>query len=1096
MEQKADFLENFKNPPEDYYTAPFFFLNDDLDEKNLTEALQEFKAKKIFRLFLHPRTGLEVDYLSEEFFKKIGFIIQKAEELGMKVYLYDEYNWPSGNCGGKLIRQFPQFKQIGLAYLIWKDRPGKEVNLELEGKGIAAKGVTKEDKIVDISKYLKDKSFKWKWDSDIKKVVIFFEKILEDVLFCSKAAPWTKWEHGYLDILSSEAVDKFIEMTHEEYRKRFGEKFGQSILGIFTDEPANYENYPWTTSFLEKFKEINGYDLRDKIEELALDRGSYQRTRCDYFEVASQLYAKNFYQKIGRWCEDNKIVFTGHLLGEESLPDILYGQGTFFPLLREMQLPGCDFLGDKCGYDNVPILGSLSLGPKLTSSVAHLTGRERVICETSGAAGWQINFETLKKVTNFLVACGVNLINQHASYLSIKGLRKRDFPESHFIQEPWWKYYQKYSDYAARSCFLAVQGRHYAPIAVLFPLRSLWSEFKLKRKSPLWNFMTESLESITNALLRIQRDFDFIFEEVFLEDLARIEEGKIKVEDEEYEMLIIPPMPVVSEKVLEKIEEFRKSGGKIIFTSILPFFSDMKENQGELIRRMEELTGIKLKKNQFAGDFQTVPLKDNMTLLKTKRVWGVKARERKWEKILDEAISSHLPKDIEVISENRRNLIYLHRLVDEKHFYFLANLSEKIIQGDLIINCCGEVKLLNQEDGEISPAKVRDFDEKKMTIPLNISPYNSFWLVIGTDKKPQKKEEILEKKIEKEIILPARWEIELKNDNLFLLDKWKIIDKPKISYRRPDVSFVDLKKKFFGWRTRNNIFYGWLFSPLIQKTYYSQFTSFRYLGWWDSLKMLSRMVFLTGIGSKDKGFMELGKELEYLNNFIGLRLDETFLPQGSEYTIKQNFIIKDMPEALDLVYEDLGEPVKIEINGEKVSQKPEKCFVWDWANVKVPIRNYLKQGKNNLIVRSNLPDWPGCFPATQSIEPFVLAGKFGVKGNKIVKMPSSIRYGSWTKQGFLHYIGEIVYKQKIQIAKEDREKNIVLDLGEVKEISSVRVNGKEIGVRAWHPFSLDLTEKLKEGENLIEISVCNTLANLLGNPIPSGILKSVKLKIF
>ena len=43
------------------------------------------------------------------------------------------------------------------------------------------------------------------------------------------------WGH-FADVLNPQAVQEFIGLTHERYRQRYGEKFGQSIRSIFVDE--------------------------------------------------------------------------------------------------------------------------------------------------------------------------------------------------------------------------------------------------------------------------------------------------------------------------------------------------------------------------------------------------------------------------------------------------------------------------------------------------------------------------------------------------------------------------------------------------------------------------------------------------------------------------------------------------------------------------------------------------------------------------------------------------------------------------------------------------------------------------------------------
>ena len=65
---------------------------------------------------------------------------------------------------------------------------------------------------------------------------------------------------------------------------------------------------------------------------------------------------------------------------------------------------------------------------------------------------------------------------------------------------------------------------------------------------------------------------------------------------------------------------------------------------------------------------------------------------------------------------------------------------------------------------------------------------------------------------------------------------------------------------------------------------------------------------------------------------------------------------------------------------------------------------------------------------------------------------------------------------------------IFLDLGDVRDLAEVRVNGAPVGT-AWHaPFRLDLTGKLKPGVNHLEIKVVNTWVNrLIGDKQPGAV---------
>jgi hypothetical protein len=53
-----------------------------------------------------------------------------------------------------------------------------------------------------------------------------------------------------------------------------------------------------------------------------------------------------------------------------------------------------------------------------------------------------------------------------------------------------------------------------------------------------------------------------------------------------------------------------------------------------------------------------------------------------------------------------------------------------------------------------------------------------------------------------------------------------------------------------------------------------------------------------------------------------------------------------------------------------------------------------------------------------------------------------------------------------------------LDLGEVQYACTVRLNGVDLGRKAWAPFRFALEGALRDGENTLEVIVTNTLANI------------------
>ncbi|NMO98034.1 glycosylhydrolase-like jelly roll fold domain-containing protein [Paenibacillus lemnae] len=102
---------------------------------------------------------------------------------------------------------------------------------------------------------------------------------------------------------------------------------------------------------------------------------------------------------------------------------------------------------------------------------------------------------------------------------------------------------------------------------------------------------------------------------------------------------------------------------------------------------------------------------------------------------------------------------------------------------------------------------------------------------------------------------------------------------------------------------------------------------------------------------------------------------------------------------------------------------------------------------------------------------------------------------SWTKwAGMEHYSGTVTYEQRINIHDSNHAAGTVLDLGSVHEIMQLSVNGREQGVRMWAPYRYDIGQDLQQGENLLRVTVTNSLANRYDrNSLPSGLIGPVRL---
>jgi hypothetical protein len=144
-------------------------------------------------------------------------------------------------------------------------------------------------------------------------------------------------------------------------------------------------------------------------------------------------------------------------------------------------------------------------------------------------------------------------------------------------------------------------------------------------------------------------------------------------------------------------------------------------------------------------------------------------------------------------------------------------------------------------------------------------------------------------------------------------------------------------------------------------------------------------------------------------------------------------------------------------------------------------------------VAVRLEQLPGLSGGAAIPEPVVFACEKG-----------QIELGNLDKNESLRtWSGGMWYRKTISLTKEQADsKNVLLDLGRVVASAEVIINGKQVGIKAMSPWEFDVSGKLLEGKNQIEILVYNTLGNhFLTTPsqyigrTDSGLMGPVSLEI-
>ncbi|MFI1728999.1 glycosylhydrolase-like jelly roll fold domain-containing protein [Streptomyces acidicola] len=102
--------------------------------------------------------------------------------------------------------------------------------------------------------------------------------------------------------------------------------------------------------------------------------------------------------------------------------------------------------------------------------------------------------------------------------------------------------------------------------------------------------------------------------------------------------------------------------------------------------------------------------------------------------------------------------------------------------------------------------------------------------------------------------------------------------------------------------------------------------------------------------------------------------------------------------------------------------------------------------------------------------------------------------GSWTTYAPL-FSGSGTYTTEIDVDEAVLDgRRVLLDLGDVRDVAGVSVNGKALDPLLWAPFVTDVTGLLVPGRNRLAVRVANTLSNERNKPLPSGLLGPVTLR--
>ena len=200
-----------------------------------------------------------------------------------------------------------------------------------------------------------------------------------------------------------------------------------------------------------------------------------------------------------------------------------------------------------------------------------------------------------------------------------------------------------------------------------------------------------------------------------------------------------------------------------------------------------------------------------------------------------------------------------------------------------------------------------------------------------------------------------------------------------------------------------------------------------------------------------------------------------FEPEGSKYIVFRNGIQK---------------PHVTEIRKNNQS-------VFPGFSLEVKKNQYVNFRRNNTNVTAEILE-PGVYSIVWSdgrteqlicdkkTEPIWLFGEWDIHFDPNWGAPANVKTNqlkSWTEfdqSGIKYYSGTAAYSMPFQVKAHDLKQNkLILDLGNVKEMASVKINDHPMQVIWSAPFQFDISPYVKAGANELKVEVVNMWVNRL-----------------
>ncbi|MBR6766348.1 MAG: hypothetical protein IKM02_00185 [Clostridia bacterium] len=572
------------------HLLPFLWMHDGHHDE-LPKFVQEVYDSGARALCVESRPHKK--FCEEEWWADMDVVIEEARKRDMKVWILDDQHFPTGYANGIIPRKYPHLRkwqlieehmdvigplpEAGILLNHLENEENELIGIYAYRREQKEEVLTSE--VIDLTDKLVGRQVFWDVPKGIYRVFAFYKSRLG-----------TR-QTDYIHLIDPESVHALIEEVYESHYAHYGQYFGNTIAGFFSDEPSfgncefnghavmpcGYERtlgipglaLPWTDELWTLLNERYGGEAGKYLAGLWYEmEGACPEIRVDYMDIVTRLWQKHFSFQIGDWCRAHNVEYIGHVIEDQNAHARLgCSGGHYFRSLDGQDMAGIDvvlhqIIPGMAHFTHAAWLSGMVAESeffdyvlaRLAASHSHIQPnmKNRAMCEIFGAYGWAEDLPMMKHLMDHMLVRGINHFVPHA--FSPK-YPDPDCPP-HFNaggSNPQFGPFAELMRYTNRTCHLFEGGREIVSAAILYHAEAEWSG----RDCML-------VQKPARHLMDAQLNYDIVPIDAIMERGSGEGEG-LRIGDMVYPVLIVPYAACLPEYFLEKLGKMIDNGLKCAF---------------------------------------------------------------------------------------------------------------------------------------------------------------------------------------------------------------------------------------------------------------------------------------------------------------------------------------------------------------------------------------------------------------------------------------------------------------------------------------------------------------------------------------------------